>query len=208
MCNASLNQEKFQITCKTQSRDHCSRSPMTPPCTDQFLILVSSRKLSRGLLISDYWNMSTAIIYCQQYSQRTAKKLSTETPVVCVLNAIFGAFNQGHVRLLVLLDLSAAAFNTVDRTILMDVEWSGFRIFDRLLQRLLNFLSDQSQIVQFNSSYSEVTFTSCEDLYLVQRDSSSIYRMFQPVLCITDFASTRPPTTCRAYIMTSQLRPG
>jgi len=47
-----------------------------------------------------------------------------------------------------------------------------------------------------------------KDLYLVQRDSLSTWRMFRPVSCITDFASTCTPTTCRAYTMASKLRPG
>ena len=56
---------------------------------------------------------------------------------------------------LVLLDLSAA-FDTVDHTILMDIERRRrFGIRDRPLHWLSNFLSDRTQVVRFNSSDSD-----------------------------------------------------
>jgi hypothetical protein len=73
---------------------------------------------------------------------------------------MISVLDQGHVGLLVLLDLSAA-FDTVDHTILMDVERLRFGISDRPLRWLSNFLSDRSQIVRFNSSDSDDIILSC-----------------------------------------------
>ena len=61
------------------------------------------------------------------------------------------SLDQGHVGVLVLLDLSVAV-DTVDHTILMDVERRRFGIRDRPLHWLSNFLSDRTQVVRFNSS--------------------------------------------------------
>jgi hypothetical protein len=75
---------------------------------------------------------------------------STETAVVRVLNDMIGVLDQGHVGVLVLLDLSAA-FDTVDHTILLDVERRRFGIRDKPLHWLSSFLSERKQIVRFNS---------------------------------------------------------
>ena len=52
---------------------------------------------------------------------------STETTVICILNDIIGAIDEGHIGALMLLDLSAA-FDTVDHQILADVLQRQFAI--------------------------------------------------------------------------------
>jgi Reverse transcriptase (RNA-dependent DNA polymerase) len=75
---------------------------------------------------------------------------STETAVVRMLNDMIGVLDQGLVGVLVLLDWSAA-FDTVDHTILLDVERRRFAIRDKPLHWLSNILSERKQIVRFNS---------------------------------------------------------
>jgi len=58
---------------------------------------------------------------------------STETAVICVVNSMLSAMDQGHVGALMLLDLSVA-FDTVDHGILIDVMQHHFRVCSSALE--------------------------------------------------------------------------
>ena len=75
---------------------------------------------------------------------------STETAVVCIMNAMIGALDRGHIGALVLLDLSAA-FDTVDYNILAEVLRKRFGMHGRTLDWIVDFLSDRRQAVSVNS---------------------------------------------------------
>ena len=78
---------------------------------------------------------------------------STETAVICVVNSMLMAMDQGHVGALMLLDLSAA-FDTVDHRILDDVMRRRFGVCGSALDWLADFLRDRTQIVRVGGSES------------------------------------------------------
>jgi len=80
---------------------------------------------------------------------------STETAVVCILNDMIGAIDQGHIGALMLLDLSAA-FDTVDHQILTDVLRRRFGIAGTALDWMVDYLSNRSQVVRVGSCESGV----------------------------------------------------
>jgi Reverse transcriptase (RNA-dependent DNA polymerase) len=61
------------------------------------------------------------------------------------------AMNQGHVRALMLLDMSAA-FDTVDHSILINILQQRFSVDNSANAWLSAFLSGQQQIVHINNS--------------------------------------------------------
>ena len=78
---------------------------------------------------------------------------STETAVICVVNSMLMAMDQGHVGALMLLDLSAA-FDTVDHRILDDVMRRRFGVCGSALDSLADFLRDRTQVVRVGGSES------------------------------------------------------
>jgi len=75
--------------------------------------------------------------------------------VICILNDIISAIDQGHIGALMLLDLSAA-FDTVDHQILADVLRRRFGTAGDALDWVVNFLSNRSQVVRVGSCESGV----------------------------------------------------
>jgi hypothetical protein len=105
---------------------------------------------------------------------------------------MIGVLDQGLISILVLLDLSAA-FDTVDHTILLDVERARFEICDRPLHWLSNFLPKREHIVRFNSSDSDditPAALSPKDLYSVRSVLPNTPKMFRPVSSSIDCAPT------------------
>ena len=85
---------------------------------------------------------------------------STETAVAIVHSDIVCATDAGQITALVLLDLSAA-FDTVDRGILLDVLSFRFGVTDRVFEWFQSYLTGQTQVFCTCSDYSEVTLIAC-----------------------------------------------
>ena len=81
---------------------------------------------------------------------------STETAVICVVNNMLKAMDQGHVGALMLLDLSAA-FDTVDHQILNDVMRRRFGVCGSALDWLADFLNDRTQIIRMGGRESAIS---------------------------------------------------
>jgi len=80
--------------------------------------------------------------------------MTTETTVICVVNSMLSAMDQGHVGALNRsLDL-LAAFDTVDHGILIDIMQHRFTVCGRALEWLAEFLTDRTQIVRVGGSES------------------------------------------------------
>ena len=67
---------------------------------------------------------------------------STETAIVRIHNDMVGVLDQGHIGVLMLLDLSAA-FDTVDHEVLSQVLSHRFGVTDQALDWIKNFLTDR-----------------------------------------------------------------
>jgi hypothetical protein len=81
---------------------------------------------------------------------------STETAVVCILDGMIKAVDQGHIGALMLMDMSAA-FDTVDHTILMDVLRRRFGVQGNALSWLAEFLNCRTQVVSAGQKESDST---------------------------------------------------
>ncbi len=107
---------------------------------------------------------------------------STETALVKITNDLLLASDQGCISLLVLLDLSAA-FDTIDRDILIDRLQNYTRIQGQALSWFRSYLSDRYHFVYLNGDASQL--------------SPVKYRVPQrSVLCpLLLYISTRPDET-------------
>jgi hypothetical protein len=154
MCNASFQQEKLPTACKKAivrpllkklNLDPIDPASYRPVSNLSFLSKVVEKNVDARLseYVCRHRLLPAVQSACRPYH-------STETAVVRVLNDMIAVLGQGHVGVLVLLDMSAA-FDTVDHTILLDVERGRFGIRDKPLHRLSNFLSERKQIARFNS---------------------------------------------------------
>src|SRR5258706_580577 len=79
---------------------------------------------------------------------------SAETAVVCIMDAMIAAVDNGHIGALTLLDLSAA-FDTVDHSILLDILKKRFGMQGSALDWYADFLRDRSQVVHVGKDDSE-----------------------------------------------------
>jgi len=80
---------------------------------------------------------------------------STETALVKVLSDIYAGVDEQQVTLLGLLDLSAA-FDCVDRDILLQRLCTKFGIMGTVLSWIMSFLQDRTQQVFYKRCLSEV----------------------------------------------------
>jgi hypothetical protein len=65
-----------------------------------------------------------------------------------------GVLDQGHIGVLMLLDLSAA-FDTVDHGVLYQVLSHRFRVTDQALDWIQNFLTDREWVVHHEATVSQ-----------------------------------------------------
>jgi len=80
---------------------------------------------------------------------------STETIVICILNDMIIAIDQGHIGALMLLDLLPHSI-PVDHQILVHILRRRFGIAGGALDWMVNFLTDRSQVVRVDSCESGV----------------------------------------------------
>jgi len=83
------------------------------------------------------------------------RRHSTETALVKVLSDIYAGVDEQQVTLLGLLDLSAA-FDCVDRDILLQRLCTKFGIMGTVLSWIMSFLQDRTQQVFYKRCLSEV----------------------------------------------------
>jgi len=76
-----------------------------------------------------------------------------EMAVICVLNNMINSIDQGHVRAIMLLDMSAAF--TVDHTIMLDVLSRRFGLQDEVQDWLEDCLTDRSQAIHNGATESD-----------------------------------------------------
>ena len=118
--------------------------------------LALSLMWSRKQLTPEFQNTSTNISYTSVFQYAYHPFHSTETAVVCIMNAMIGALARGHIGALGLLDLSVA-FDTVDHNILAEILRKRFGRHVRALDWIVGFLSDCRQVVSVNSGNSGET---------------------------------------------------
>ena len=82
---------------------------------------------------------------------------STETLLIKISNDILTALNHGKSTLLVTLDISAA-FDTVNRQMLLQRYESDFGISDGALDWVASYLTDRQQKVRVGSAYSSLSY--------------------------------------------------
>src|SRR5208282_542106 len=80
---------------------------------------------------------------------------STETAVVCIMDAMIDAIDGGHIGALTLLDLSAA-FDTVDHSTLLEILKKRFGMQGIALDWYADFLRGRSQVVRVGRNESEM----------------------------------------------------
>ena len=83
-------------------------------------------------------------------SHSPCKNHSTETALLQITNCLLESTDQGRVSILSLLDLSAA-FDTIDRSILLERLHTTFGISGSALQWLRSYILDRFQVVVVNS---------------------------------------------------------
>ena len=90
----------------------------------------------------------------EKFQSGFKNKHSTETALLYVTNQLRISADNGNVSILITLDLSSA-FDTLDHTTLLDILNSFLGISDLALDWFRSYLSNRSQKVLFNNSYSE-----------------------------------------------------
>ena len=91
-------------------------------------------------------HISLSVIWCHLFSRPTAKVTQLKRCLWKVIAHIIDAADNEHVTLLGLLDVRAA-FNTVDRSILLRRLEVSYGITGQVLQWLTSFLTDRTQVV-------------------------------------------------------------
>ena len=84
----------------------------------------------------------------------------TETAWLKVMKDVLLKMNSHHVTLMVLLDLSGA-FDTVDDNILLERRRRDYGIHGKVLDSLSSYLSNRSQQVSINGSFSRQLSLDC-----------------------------------------------
>ena len=95
-----------------------------------------SEVFERIILLAALTRMHPARIFCQNNNQLTVRSTNTESAVLSVYDDPVQAIDKKQVSLLVLLDLSAA-FDTVDRSILLSVLSNRFSVVDTAFAQLI-----------------------------------------------------------------------
>jgi hypothetical protein len=159
MCNASFEQSTLPLDSKRAIvRPLLKKSSLDPNDPNSYrpisnLSFVS--KIVEKVVDARLSRHSTAHKLLPVFQSAYRPFHSTETAVICVVNDMLKAMDQGHVGALMLLDLSAA-FDTVDHQILDDVMRRRFGVCGSASEWLSDFLTNRTQAVQVGGSKSNV----------------------------------------------------
>jgi hypothetical protein len=160
MCNASFHQSALPIKCK-----HAIVRPLLKKSSLYPIDPISYRPISNLSFVSKIVEKVVDARLSNHTSKHNLLPVfqssyrpfhSTETAVICVVDSMLKAMDQGHVGALMLQDLSAA-FDTVDHQILHDVMRRRFGVCGSALDWLADFLKDRTQTVRVGGSESAVS---------------------------------------------------
>jgi hypothetical protein len=160
MCNASFHQSALPIKCKhaivRPLLKKSSLDPIDPSSYRPISNLSFVSKIVEKVVDARLSNHTSKHNLLPVFQSSYRPFHSTETAVICVVDSMLKAMDQGHVGALMLLDLSAA-FDTVDHQILHDVMRRRFGVCGSALDWLADFLKDRTQTVRVGGSESAVS---------------------------------------------------
>jgi hypothetical protein len=160
MCNASFMQVKFPDRCKKAIvRPLLKKKTLDPndpssyrPISNLSFVSKVVEKVVDARLTEHSNKFELFPVFQSAYRPHH----STETAVVCILDGMIRAVDQGHVGAMMMMDMSAA-FDTVDHIILMDVLRRRFGVEGNALSWLAEFLNGRTQVVSAGQKESDST---------------------------------------------------